>query len=277
MSDKAFWSILVAILIGWIALFFLLVWGQMGDYDRAANNLRSSKASLVKYSRMSAEELPTEKLVEQRTKYFADWRREVEDAERFFEARDELYSRGVQENLSDWNSSYRDQWDALARRYRETTGIGGEEVFPFSRLKNTGDPEKIEDYEKQWRAQETVIKGILDIPATSIYSFTFASEARGAKSRRVTGDFMRFGVTVTAAMPPSRIGQLLATLLIDQRINFEVKHLIVVKDPALLKYDVVEEIPDGVETSVAEPNVRVQLELEVLDLLEKVVEEADNS
>lgn len=274
MSDKLFWWILIAIFAGWIALFFLLVWGQMGQYESVANKLKREKTSLVKYSRMSAEELPTEKLVSQRNKYYDDWRREVEDAERFFQSRDELFSRGVQNNLSDWNSSYRDQWDNLARRYRTHTGVDSDTEVPFGQLKDTSDTTKIEMYEKQWRAQETVIRGVLDIPQSTVDDFEFASENRSNRSKGavITGDFQRFGVTLKAAMPPSRIGQFLGTLLIDQRINFEVKKLNVVKDPRQLRYEVLEEVPDGDEVSDEEPNVRVVLELEVLDLIDKDVE-----
>ena len=76
MKDKVFWSILGAILLGWVLLFFLFVWPKMDAYNEVTDTLSKSNRAIQKYARMAAEELPTEDLVEAQEKYLASWNKQ---------------------------------------------------------------------------------------------------------------------------------------------------------------------------------------------------------
>ncbi|MGE4620393.1 MAG: hypothetical protein AAEJ04_11360, partial [Planctomycetota bacterium] len=134
MKDKVFWSVLGAILLGWIILFFLLVWPKMTAYESVTKKLSRSNRAIQKYAKMDSGELPTEDLVEAEEKYLANWRKQIDRAEAFHQNRAALFIEGVVGDLSAWSTRYRDDFELLQSRYRKHVGPADEtedKDYPF--------------------------------------------------------------------------------------------------------------------------------------------------
>ena len=267
MKDKVFWSILGAILLGWVLLFFLFVWPKMDAYNEVTDTLSKSNRAIQKYARMAAEELPTEDLVEAQEKYLASWNKQIDRAEQFHKNRAALFVEGVVGDLSSWSTRYRDDFELLQSRYRKHVGLDAETELPFLVQEDITDPDQIAAYERRWRVQKDLVDRIIAVRGASIEELTIDKKSRRAEVGASEGALIKFPVVMRAFVPPARIGGILDGLLRHNFIDFEVRHLALTKERESLIYGVVEQVAIDDLGLDSEPAVRLLLELDVIEAI----------
>lgn len=267
MKDKVFWSILGAILVGWIILFFVLVWPKMQSYNTVTGKLKSKKTAIQKYAKMDSVDLPTQDLVEAQEKYLVSWRKQIDRAEQFHETRAALFIEGVVSDLSSWSTRYRDDFELLQSRYRKHVGLDAEAELPFQVQEDADDPSMIPAYERRWRVQKDLVDRIISIQGASIEELSIDKKTRRGGGDSSDSRFIKFPVVLRAFVPPSRIGGIVDGLLRHNFIDFEIRHLAMAKQRESLVYDVVEQVAEGDLGLDSEPPVRLLLELDVIEAL----------
>lgn len=273
MKDKVFWSILGAILVGWILLFFLFVWPKMQSYNEVTGQLKSKKTAIQRYAKMSADDLPTEDLVEAQEKYLANWKKQIDRAEQFHKNRSALFIEGVVGDLSSWSTRYRDDFNLLQSRYRKHVGLDAEAELPFQVQEEAGDPAMIAAYERRWRVQKELVDRIIAIQGASIEELSIDKKTRRGGGDSSDDGLIKFPVVLRAQVPPSRIGGIVDGLLRHNFIDFEIRHLAMAKHRESLVYEVVEKITAGELGLDSEPPVRLLLELDVIEAVSAVESE----
>lgn len=262
MKDKVFWTVLGAILFGWIVLFFLFVWPKMQAYEDVTKKLSRSNKAIQKYAKMDSEQLPTEELVEAQEKYLTNWRKQIDRAEQFHSNRAALFVEGVVGDLSSWSTRYRDDFELLESRYRKHVGMDPAAELPFAVQEDTTDSSQIAAYERRWRVQKELVDRIILIRGASIEELTIDKKSRRGRSDE-TGGLIKFPVTLRAFVPPTRVGSIVDGLLRHNFIDFEVRHLAMSKDRESLLYEPVEQVEGDAEGLDSEPSVHLLLELDV--------------
>ncbi len=263
MKDKVFWSLLGAILLGWVLLFAFLVWPKMTEYDKVTDKLSKEKKAIQVYAKMDVEELPTDDLVEAKENFLKNWRKQLDRATQFHENRSALFTEGAVSDLSSWATRYRDNYDLLVNRYVQHTGYAGDmEDIPVKVQEDLSDPSKVEKYEKYWKVQKFLVDEVIAIPGASIAEEGLEVGKRTRGNKDETG---RFQVVMLARVPPAQIGNLVDNILRHTFVDFDVKQLSVSKDRNNLIFDVIEEVAPESHGVASEPVVWLRLELDVLE------------
>ncbi|MDE0959712.1 MAG: hypothetical protein OSB09_02940 [Planctomycetota bacterium] len=264
MNDKLFWSLLGVILVGWIALFFLLVLPKMNEYDSVTSKLKRSKTAIEKYAKMSASELPTSDLVAAKETFLTNWGKQISKAEQFHRNRTTLFSEGAVGDLSSWSTQYRDRFDMLVSRYSQHAGFTGEpKEFPFKIQEDLSDPDQLPRYERVWRIQKELVDRIIAIRGASFAVDGLKINQRGKKARLKEEGSGATPVTFLAKLPPASVGGLIDGLLRHTFVDFEIEKLSLAKAREELIFEVVEEVEEGAEGVASEPVVWLLLEMNV--------------
>ncbi len=276
MSDKTFWSIVGGLLLGWVVLFYVLVLsGGMKEYKDKSAELTSKVKAMKKYSGMPAEALPTEKLLGRETAFIEGYEASLQDAQRFFEDRENRLFAGVStDSKASWEGTYRDQYALLGARYRAVNPLeegGDPESFPFDKIDSRVIDSDLSQAERIWRTQKLVVDSVLDAGGEIVRSGAVSRSALNAIAK-VEGDSRpRFGidqVTTLAMLPASEITPMMTEILGHSGLNLEVARMVVGKDPKTLIFEKV--VEKGAVK--AEPQVLLSLSLNVLKFTPKPTE-----
>ena len=269
MTDKTFWSILGGILVGWLALFFLLiVSGSMSKYAETAKELENTIGKMERFAKNSPEKLPTSKLLQVREQELESQRKVVENAERFYAEREERLTAGVPTPEATWINQYRDQYNDLRTAYgalahpevRDSDGEIVFEVQEFTQEDLDGDEYKLAA--RSWLAEKWMIEQV--IAAEGLID-SMEAKVSLKEGRQKEGEahqyFSRQAVTAVIQLPPTAVGPFLAGLLSQDDLMLEVHDLQVVKDPARLVHEIV--VAEDARPA-REPLVVVELAVDVL-------------
>ncbi len=271
MSEKIFWGSLGAILLGWIVIFFLVVWGQIGHYETVSAQLAKNVNAMKKYSKRSPEELPTERILEKLTRYNQSWKKNVDDAVDFFESREARLKSGMpSQNKNSWLAGYRDSYESLAKDYRASLSLEADDDLPFEKIEieNNGNEYQLEDLlraERQWLVQQLVISEVIAAGGSVSEFETIDKRKRDDLNEDVDPrkDFDLDRITIQVKMPPSRITRLIHKALDHSLLNMELNSILVGKDQAALIGDVVFKV-DAEGERIAEPPVMAWMVWSVL-------------
>ena len=272
MQDKTFWSILGALVLGWIVLFYMLVvGGGMKTYSEKSSSLKSKVRAMKDFAEMAPEDLPTEELLDRKTAEIEAKEKMLADAQQFFIDRENrLFAGAAINNKAAWEGRYRDQYALLGDEYRRAhpPAEDAEEVedLPFALLENKILEGDLSQAERLWRTQKLVVEAVLDaggdiLSADPANRSTLRSAVKAEKAKRPRFELDR--VNTLAELPATKISPLLATLLAHPELNLEVESLTVGKNPQGLIAEVVRE---G-EEHMAEPMVFMNLSLNVLKFI----------
>ncbi len=274
MNEKVFWSIFAALVLGWIAGYFLWVSPTATEAAEQEASVGRKVRAIERLSKLAPEQVPTSALVEQEKARDSAVEESLRSMAGVYEGRDALYQAyfpGMPEpTKGKWEAAYRDAYNQLAADYRAHAELPPEEKLPF-RMMEIGEKIPLADYQKLWRIQETVVRATMRHDGL-VYRYDGKPSGKAADAKAAAKEmFARIQVELEAALPPGRVNGFLAELETDQAVTFEIVTLDIGKQRAMLKLDVVEKKQEGEPPAAKEePRVRVALELHALDWIGEV-------
>ncbi len=271
MSEKVFWGSLGGILLGWIVLFFLVVWGQIDQYGKVSAQLAKNVSAMKKHSKRTPEELPTDLILNKLTRFNESWKKNVDNAVDFFESREARLKSGMpSQNKNTWLAGYRDAYEALAKDYRASLELEVDEDVPFEKIEieDNGSASQLEDLlraERQWLIQQLFISEVI-AAGGSVSEFESIDKRKRDDLNEEGDPRMNFDldqITIQVKMPPSRVTRLIHKALDHSLLNLELNSILVGKDQAALIGDVVFKV-DAEGDTIAEPPVMARMVWNVL-------------
>ncbi|MGA1203359.1 MAG: hypothetical protein ACO4BJ_10315 [Planctomycetota bacterium] len=270
MNDKTFWTILGVILVGWLALFFLLIFnGKMAVYSQTTSELEKSVSKMKTYAKKSLEELPTEDLLETRQTELQRQERALAAAQEFFTSREEKLSRELPPTPARWGALYLDAFQELKARYGEIEGTRNDEgeilfdVTPFEAQSITGD--ELAWADRLWRTEAWLLDQVISRGGKVVEMDGRVKKTDSGRRGRETSEdheyFSRQSVSATVKVPPSAIGEILGGILEHDDLILEVASFEVEKDTDALVYSFV--LPEDQKIE-EEPHVVLTLSVDVL-------------
>ena len=265
MNDKTFWSILGALLLGWVVLLYVLViGGAMQDYDKASKELESKVKAMKDFSEDGPSELPTETLLERKERLITAYENNVGNAQAFFTSREDRVDASIKPSRDLWLANYRDEYDALMRRYNELHPAGepqnggrGKED-PFDKIKESLADDRPRA-ERMWRTQRLLVGKVIDAGG-KLESCKFGADRN--QDRREP--FALDNVTLSGAVPPSAIPEMLESILSHSDLALEIDRLVIGKDMSQLTDELVIELPSPDAEGPEEPPVLIKLTVNIL-------------
>jgi len=266
MKTNVFWGVVGAILVIWLVLLYFVIFdGKMTTYAGKVDRLDKLVRKVEKYAKMPAEELPTSDLLEKTENGYARWQKNVDDAQRFYQDRDDAFeSRGTNRDLGTWQAAYKVAFSALKESYREYAGLEEDAEIPFREIKDLSDPTAIAEYQKLWNVQRTLIERTMEFGGR--VRKVVLKTGRDVKGAEASESFDRIRSELQCSLPPRRHVGFVDALLSDKVINFEIQRLLMNKDREGVQYDLVSSLETWNDQEAAEePRLRIVLVADALD------------
>lgn len=267
MKDNVFWGIFAAIIVVWLAGFYFLGIAKRAEFNEKNEELSSSVKQMERLAK--SDPLPTEERAEVKEKYYNKYKDNYRSALEVMQDRDEAYEKFLTTDSNpgvvEWEAAYRDRFAQLENDYRTFAGLDADAKMPFSANENISTKAQLPEYQKRFRALESLVRGVMQFPGASIDQVGIDEKPKGMGRLDNSKHFDRKRWTLDARVSNGDISALVSHLLSLPDVTFEVQDLIVAKDKQQLQGEVVKIVETGETAATAEPHVRMRLVLNALD------------